>query len=115
MAKASETAPAAKNTFHHPVYCHNCAQAIANKWKALYNDENIVETMKSCGGGRAEGGLCGALYAAIQAIPTKREEIIAKFKAEAGDILCHDLKSKNRTPCVKCIDIADQIVEDLTK
>lgn len=104
----------ASETFHHPEHKHNCAQAIANKWIALYYDPEVVAKMQAFGGGRAEGGLCGALYAARQALPGKADDISAAFAAETGgDTTCKLLKQNGKVPCARCIDIADNILEQL--
>lgn len=64
----------ATDTFRHPAYRHNCAQAIANKWKYCYADKNIMETYKPYVGGRAPEGYCGAIFAAMQACPEAAEK-----------------------------------------
>jgi xanthine dehydrogenase molybdopterin-binding subunit B len=82
---------------------HNCAQAVA---KAFGRDDLIVR-LKSCGGGRAEGGLCGALYAALLMLPeNKKEEAEKQFCDRAGDILCKAIRREGKTPCVECVRIA---------
>ena len=53
----------ATDTFRNPQFGHNCAQAVANKYKELYSDQNIVEAYAPYVGGSAPGGLCGALFA----------------------------------------------------
>lgn len=101
----------ATDTFRNPQYGHNCAQAVANKWKDLYSDSNIVENYAPYVGGRAPGGLCGALFAAMEACPSKAEEIKAEFIALAGNATCREIKMENKTPCQTCVQIADDLVE----
>lgn len=104
----------ASETFHHPVYKHNCAQAIAAKYQRLFADPDVVAKMQANGGGRAEGGLCGALYAAMQAMPDKAEEIKTAFANQAsGDVTCKALKQNGRVACTRCIDIADEVLASL--
>ncbi len=105
----------ASETFRHPVYRHNCAQAIAAKWKDLYACDDIVEKYASLTGGRAEGGLCGALYAAMQAMPDHAEEIKDAFQSEAKYLTCRELKTQGRVPCTRCVDLADEILEKLSQ
>ena len=71
----------ATDTFRNPAYGHNCAQAVANKWKDLYRSTDIVSEYAPYVGGRAPEGLCGALFAAIQAVPDHADEIKAEFAA----------------------------------
>ena len=102
----------ASETFHHPDYKHNCAQAIAYKFKHLYADADAVDHMKACGGGRAEGGICGALHAAILALPSQKEQITEKFREQNGNITCRELKQGGKVPCIQCIDSAERIITD---
>lgn len=45
---------------------YNCAQAILAAYKEKLNVAcDVITEYKSYGGGRAEGGLCGALYAGL--------------------------------------------------
>ncbi len=105
----------ASDTFRHPVFKHNCAQAIAAKWIKLYNDDNIVEKYKDYTGGRNEDDFCSALYAATKALPEKRDEIIRLFTERATYTSCRELKQNGKVPCKTCVDIADEILEKLTK
>lgn len=104
----------ASETFHHPDYKHNCAQAIANKWKELFEDEEtIVDQMKANGGGRAPEGLCGAIYAAMQAVPAdKRDDLLKAFEQRVGQRNCLDIKKVAKVPCVTCINVADELLEE---
>ncbi|MCF0212144.1 MAG: redox-active protein [Bacteroidales bacterium] len=101
----------ATDTFHHPDYGHNCAQAVAYRWREKYDDPNIVEQMALCGGGRAPEGICGALYAAMQACPAQADSIKEKFAQQCGATTCRMLKTVCRTPCTQCVDVADSLVE----
>ena len=86
---------------------YNCAQAVA---KAFERDD-LVARLKSCGGGRAEGGLCGALHATLLMFPeNRREEVEKQFRDRAGDILCKTIRQEGKTPCAECVRIAADIV-----
>lgn len=103
----------ALDTFRVPPCFHNCAQAVANKWSALYpNPETILNDLSLSGSGRAEGGFCGALVAAQLALPDKKEAITAEFQKRVGYTLCREIKMLSKTPCPKCVDIADDLVEE---
>lgn len=101
----------AKDTFHHPDFGHNCAQAIAYQFKNLYDDEQIVEKLAAFGGGRAPQGLCGALYAAQLACPAHKTEVEEAFYKAAGASTCREIKQMVHTPCLRCLEIAEMIVE----
>ena len=86
---------------------YNCAQSVA---KAFGRDD-LVTMLKTCGGGRAEGGLCGALYAALHLLPAdKRETTKEQFQGMAGDVLCRAIRKEGKTPCKECVRIAADLV-----
>lgn len=99
------------DTFRKEPWRHNCAQAIANRWIGLYDDKEIVARYAPYVGGRAPQGLCGALYAAMQACPEHAEEIFREFEEWAGSTRCIEIKSKRHTPCEKCVATADSLLE----
>lgn len=103
------------DTFRHPAYKHNCAQAVANKWKELYADKNIVATYAPYVGGCAPGGLCGALFAAKEACPAHADEIEKLFVEKCGDTTCRGIKTLTKTPCAVCVQTADDLVEQFVK
>ena len=105
----------ATDTFRNPQYGHNCAQAVANKYKELYSDQNIVEAYAPYVGGSAPGGLCGALFAARMAVPEHADELEEEFIKICGASTCHAIKTEHGTPCQVCVDTADKLVEKYTK
>lgn len=87
----------------------NCAQAVAEGLGV----EALSPALSACGGGRAEGGRCGALHAALLLVPEeKREELAEKFRSEAGSGLCREIKAA-QFPCVKCVEIAARLAEEV--
>ena len=101
----------ASETFRHPEYRHNCAQCIVYKWNKLFaNNPEFVEASKGSSAGRAPEGLCGALFAAINALPTHKDEIISEFEAKNGALTCRELKESG-VPCPTCVDVADELIE----
>lgn len=105
----------ALDTFRHPEYKHNCAQAVANKWKELYEDKDIVASYAPYIGGCAPGGLCGALYAAKEACKEHADEIEKHFADRCGATTCREIKTGSRTTCQTCVQTADDLVEQYTK
>lgn len=105
----------ATDTFRNPQFGHNCAQAVANKYRDLYSDKDIVSTYAPYVGGRAPGGLCGALFAAKEALPEHAKKIEEEFIKLCGAVTCRDIKTQNKTPCTVCVDTADKLVEKYSK
>ena len=87
---------------------HNCAQAVMDGCGGT--PEQVAE-MASCGGGRAPGGFCGALHAALLLCPDEAEAIKAGFLQEVGALTCREVKTKAGTPCAVCVETAARLVE----
>jgi len=98
--------------FHTQPYDLNCAQAILKGFQKEFNiSDTEIEDYKAWGGGRAEGGMCGALFAAEGLLrQIVKDSIIQKFIQSTGSPLCLDLRNSQFT-CVECIRIADELVE----
>lgn len=106
----------ATDTFRTPPYRHNCAQAVAYKYCGLMglDAEQALARFAECGTGRAPGGMCGALYAAMQARPDKAELILELFKERTGGFVsCADIKGLGRVPCPECVSAADDILASM--
>ncbi len=97
----------ALSTFRKPPHMHNCAQAIC----AAFGREDLLPLAKSNAGGQAPGGLCGALWGAMQVCPERAEEIRAAFLAANGAVCCRELKGVGRVPCTTCVGTAAQLLE----
>ncbi len=107
----------AEDYFHKPPYDYNCAQAILKAYQKKFNiPENLIEEFKANGGGRAEDGICGALYSALYLMRQNPEELKAiqnKFIKQIGSPYCKTIKQNNNTPCLKCVNTAFFIVKDI--
>ena len=87
----------------------NCSQSVL----ALCGIEDRMEEFAEFGGGRAPGGLCGALYAALQLVPEERRGALRRaFAAEAGAEKCLDIKRGAGTSCQMCVAIAAALAID---
>ena len=63
---------------------YNCAQAIALAFQDVYDvPEALVKEWKSCGKGKVENGICGALFAAMELVesPEKAQQLAERFEA----------------------------------
>lgn len=87
---------------------HNCAQAVA----CGCGREDLNGEMAACGGGRAPGGLCGALHAAMEIVPeSARAELRREFAQKLGADTCAALKGDLRVPCPDCVKTAAELAE----
>ncbi len=99
----------ALSTFREPPYMYNCAQTIC----AAFGRDDLLEDMKTCGGGRAPEGMCGALYGAICVAPEKADMLKEAFTAKNGAWKCCDLKGGTpRVACQQCVSVAAQLLEE---
>ncbi|MDD3118879.1 MAG: C-GCAxxG-C-C family (seleno)protein [Victivallales bacterium] len=87
----------------------NCAQSVLRGFQDCLSvaDEQIAAAQK-LGGGRAEGGRCGALYAARTLAPNDaaREEISRRFVARAGSDQCREIRRQKHLSCSGCVELA---------
>lgn len=94
--------------FEQKPKAYNCAQAVV---KAFARDD-LLEAMQSCGGGRAPGGLCGALYAVLTMLPEdQHDKIKEQFQNAAGDFLCRPIRQQGKTSCTQCVRMAAEILQ----
>ena len=88
---------------------YNCAQSVA----AGLGRGDLLPALAVCGGGKAPGGRCGALHAAMLiAGEGKADELRAKFAAAAGSEYCRVLKQELEVPCAKCVETAAALAEE---
>ena len=101
----------AEAVFRQPL---NCAQAVAHAWTQKTGaDVPLVAKLSGCGGGRAPGGVCGALHAVhcIAGEEALRKQALADFSAMAGGAAdCRSIKSSG-VPCSECVAFAAGWVE----
>jgi hypothetical protein len=104
----------AKSKYHGPEG-YNCAQAVMAAFQDEFglNDQDIA-SLKSAGGGRAEGGICGASYAAKALVknPDFHAEIDKAFTAEGGSTACRQIRENGKMPCKECVGLAARLVAE---
>jgi len=101
---------------YHANHLGNCAQSVGAAWANAHKKDidEVTQRFAACGGGRAEGGLCGAIYAAITLHPEQKDKILEKFKAETGGFVnCKEIRPLKVTSCNECVGIAAGIVEKI--
>ncbi len=91
----------------------NCAQSVLKGFQdqKMLSDEKISE-FRGLGHGKADAGLCGALYAARQLMdtPSARDRLSERFISQAGSDKCREIRSAGRIPCVECVRLAAGLV-----
>lgn len=78
----------------------NCAQSVA----ILAGREDLAESFRPYGSGRAPEGRCGALHAALLLTDLKHHpRLVKEFTSIAGSDKCQEIKSIHQTPCHECV------------
>ena len=95
----------ALSLFRQPPRCLNCAQTIC----AAMDREDLVERMADKARGKAPGGTCGALFAAMTLAPDRAEAIRTTFTTTLGANTCAALKSLGN-PCPRCVQTAIRLL-----
>ncbi|MDO5580752.1 MAG: redox-active protein [Planctomycetia bacterium] len=98
--------------FHKAPDNLNCAQSVAK----IAGRDDLVPGDLAFGGGRAEGGICGALFAALQCTPEENhEKIKEEFAQKAGALTCREIKGKAKTPCSECVAVGAFLADKYQK
>jgi len=99
--------------FHKKPDNFNCAQAVLKGFQQEFQiQDEVVEAFRAFGGGRAENGLCGALYAANYLMKkVGSESLNESFAKKAVYEKCKDIKHNKHCSCEECVKIADELVE----
>ncbi|MGQ1784264.1 MULTISPECIES: C-GCAxxG-C-C family (seleno)protein [unclassified Saccharicrinis] len=94
----------------------NCAQAILKTFQQEFSvDESAIAEAKKQGRGKAEGGTCGALHAAL--ILVKDQNLQNKLKdtfiANGGSICCKDIRIAHELSCKECVKLAAKTIQEI--
>ena len=93
----------------------NCAQSIYKGFQEKHNiAEDVIAQARVLGGGRAAGGTCGALYAALQLIKDEKqkEKLINYFTSFTQSTKCREIRRNNTASCKECVNIAARFLEE---
>jgi hypothetical protein len=91
----------------------NCAQSILIGFRdACGVPDAEIDAARAAGGGRAEGGLCGALYAALQLSGENetKETLQQQFIEKAGSERCRDIRKLKKLSCEECVELAAEVL-----
>jgi hypothetical protein len=92
----------------------NCAQSILKAFGYKKDmTENEIEVARAFGGGRADGGVCGALHAALLLLdgPAKKKWLRDTFAEHAGSEKCREIRAKKIITCGRCVELAAELLE----
>lgn len=92
----------------------NCAQSILKAFRERkeVSTEEINDARK-LGGGKADNGVCGALYAALKLTddPAAKESLRGSFVDVAGSEQCREIRAKQMISCQQCVEVAARLLE----
>jgi len=103
---------------YHRLRRGNCAQSVAFAWNTKHPGAGATEAaFAGCGGGRAPGGLCGALHAACELGGADAAETIKRgFAGETGGKLtCKEIRAAKTLTCNACVGLASDLLEKCSK
>jgi hypothetical protein len=102
--------------YHAAPYNYNCAQSILKGFQHEFQvEESEIEAYRSNGGGKAEGGVCGALFAANRLLAQAgKSPISEEFALRAGSVYCKDIRGV-KLPCKELVRIADDLIAERLK
>ena len=103
----------AKSKFHGKEK-FNCTQAVlvAFQEETGMTDADIA-SYSNTGGGKAEGGICGALLATTVLLKDSGvlPEIDETFRTAAGTLRCDEIRKLGQLPCRDCVGLGARLVE----
>ena len=91
----------------------NCAQsALAGFQKELGLSDEAIAEAKAWGGGRAEGGRCGALHAILSLLESEddRVRMSEAFSEAAASELCREIRQAGKLKCPDCVALAAKLL-----
>ena len=108
------TAERAANYFHGPER-YNCGQAVLKAFQDEHNiSESEIEQFRGLGGGKADGGMCGALFAAKSLVGAdKQDELEAIFVDKAGSWKCREIRRSGSLSCRECVYTAAKLLKEM--
>lgn len=106
--------PAKKSLSAYRFGKQNCAQSVYTGFSQLLDvSPAAIDAARTLGGGRAEEGRCGALYAALDLSRQEetRDVLISRFEEQAGSQQCREIKAKKLLHCDQCVELAATLLE----
>lgn len=107
----------ASQYFHNEENNWNCAQSLYKHYQTrlAISDEDIELKYRCKGGGRAEGGICGALYAGMEIVASTgtktQQRVFNAFAAQVGGTTCAQIKGKCGKMCSELVAMTQELVD----
>lgn len=98
-----------KSYYHGAKYDFNCCQATAAAFRGPRHPS--MAELQRCGGGRAPGGVCGAVHAGRLIRPDLEDALKAEFAEKAGAFTCAEIKAEGKLSCKDCVALGCEILE----
>jgi len=92
----------------------NCAQSILKAFRHRKDiTQNEIDAARALGGGKAAGGVCGALHAALllEDEHEKQQSLRETFAQRAGSEQCREIRSKKLVTCAQCVELAAELLD----
>jgi hypothetical protein len=93
----------------------NCAQSILKAFRHRKDiTQNEIDAAQALGGGKAAGGVCGALYAALLLHDDhdKKQSLREIFAERAGSENCREIRAKKMVTCAQCVELAAELLDE---
>lgn len=91
----------------------NCAQSILKAFGHRKDmTQNEIDVAQAFGGGKAAGGVCGALHAALLLLDgsERKQAFRDSFAERAGSENCREIRSKKIITCTQCVELAAELL-----
>jgi len=99
--------------YFHGKEKYNCAQAISKAFQSEFNiSDETIKSYKNKGGGKAEGGICGSLFAAKKILndPEAISRLERLFIEQAGSLYCKEIRKLKKVDCRGTVALAENII-----
>ena len=94
----------------------NCAEAILLAFQEVREvRQEMIDRAADWGRGRAEGGLCGALFAGKELLGNSplADILERRFSEAAGSMACKRIRKLKTQSCRQCVETVELVLRDL--
>ncbi len=91
----------------------NCAQSVLKGHQDEFQvSDQMIDEFRAFGGGRADGNMCGALYAATRLVEDEesRKHLTEAFAEQTGSMKCREIRKAGKISCKECVRIASELL-----
>jgi len=96
----------------------NCAQTILKTFQNRFDiKDNVIDEFEYFGGGRAPGGVCGALYAGKELLKSHDNNQLKKleshFETTATYHKCKQIRINKTATCITCVKTVAEFIQKM--